>query len=97
MAGEMSFEEGLIAAQSVLAGSRPAWIQSQQPVEKAEFRSVRQLGQRIRVAVQLIDANADQTIWSDRYDGDLSDIFAVQDEIASKAVNASRPFTQLVT
>ena len=56
--------------------------------------SVRQLGQRIRVAVQLIDANADQTIWSDRYDGDLSDIFAVQDEIASKAVNAIAPQTQ---
>ncbi|MEK6215695.1 MAG: winged helix-turn-helix domain-containing protein, partial [Boseongicola sp.] len=35
--------------------------------------SVRRVGQKIRVAVQLIDASAESTLWSDRYDGDLDD------------------------
>ncbi|MDU8945590.1 winged helix-turn-helix domain-containing tetratricopeptide repeat protein [Ovoidimarina sediminis] len=56
--------------------------------------SVRQVGHRIRVAVQLIDAGADRTIWSDRYDGELTDIFEVQDEITAKAVTAIAPQTQ---
>ncbi|MDD9920825.1 MAG: hypothetical protein OXQ92_00880, partial [Boseongicola sp.] len=56
--------------------------------------SVRQVAERIRVAVQLVDAEAGHTIWSDRYDGDLSDIFEVQDEIAAKAVNSIAPQTQ---
>jgi adenylate cyclase len=43
--------------------------------------SVRKSGSRIRIAVQLIDATAGTHIWADRFDRDLSDIFAVQDEI----------------
>ena len=56
--------------------------------------SVRQMGARIRVAVQLIDAISDSTIWSDRYDGEMTDIFEVQDEITAKAVRAIAPQTQ---
>lgn len=56
--------------------------------------SVRQIGARIRVAVQLIDAGQDSTIWSDRYDGEMTDIFEVQDEITAKAVRAIAPQTQ---
>ncbi|MDH3265046.1 MAG: winged helix-turn-helix domain-containing protein, partial [Paracoccaceae bacterium] len=56
--------------------------------------SVRQLGSRIRVAVQLIDAARDRALWSDRYDGELTDIFTVQDDIAAKAVTAIAPQTQ---
>src|SRR5258708_12209667 len=48
--------------------------------------SVRKAGDRIRVTVQLIDAESDRHIWAERYDRDLEDIFALQDEITSAIV-----------
>ncbi len=48
--------------------------------------SVRKSGNRVRVTVQLIDAEADRHIWADRYDRELADIFAIQDEITSSVV-----------
>ena len=48
--------------------------------------SVRKAGNRVRVNVQLIDAEADRHIWAERYDRDLSDIFAIQDEITTAIV-----------
>ena len=44
--------------------------------------SVRRAGPRIRVTAQLIDAQSGYHLWSERYDRNLTDIFAVQDEIA---------------
>src|SRR2546426_5563020 len=44
--------------------------------------SVRHAGNRIRVAVDLIDATTDAHVWASRYDRDLTDLFRVQDEIA---------------
>jgi TolB-like protein/Tfp pilus assembly protein PilF len=44
--------------------------------------SVLHAGNRIRVAVDLIDATTDAHVWASRYDRDLTDLFAVQDEIA---------------
>lgn len=44
--------------------------------------SIRRAANRIRVTVQLVDAETGNQIWSDRYDRDLEDIFAVQDEVA---------------
>lgn len=49
--------------------------------------SVRRAGNRVRVSVQLVDARAGVQVWADRYDRDLEDIFAVQDEITSVIVN----------
>jgi TolB-like protein/Tfp pilus assembly protein PilF len=46
--------------------------------------SVRRSGKKIRVTAQLVDAVSEQQIWSDRYDGELEDVFAVQDEITAK-------------
>src|SRR5262245_57411164 len=46
--------------------------------------SVRKGGNRLRITAQLIDASTGNHIWADRYDGDLTDIFAVQDEITRK-------------
>src|ERR1700733_13733608 len=43
--------------------------------------SVRKAGDRIRVTVQLIDAKTDRHIWAERYDRELADIFAIQDEM----------------
>lgn len=43
--------------------------------------SVRKIGNRVRVTVQLIDASSTAHIWGERYDRELTDIFAIQDEI----------------
>ncbi len=48
--------------------------------------SVRKAGNRVRVNVQLIDTESDRHIWAERYDRDLSDIFAIQDEITTSIV-----------
>ena len=48
--------------------------------------SVRKAGDRVPVTVQLIDAAADRHVWAERYDRDLEDIFAIQDEITAAIV-----------
>ena len=48
--------------------------------------SVRKAGGRIRVTVQLIDAETDRHIWAERYDRKLEDIFAIQDEMTCAIV-----------
>jgi adenylate cyclase len=53
--------------------------------------SVRKGGNRVRITAQLIDAGTGNHIWADRYDGDLSDVFALQDEITRKVVAAIEP------
>ena len=50
--------------------------------------SVRKAGNRIRVTAQLIDAMTGHHIWAERYDRELNDIFAVQDEIMREIVVA---------
>ncbi|HVO14927.1 MAG TPA: adenylate/guanylate cyclase domain-containing protein [Alphaproteobacteria bacterium] len=48
--------------------------------------SVRKAGNRVRVTVQLIDAETDRHIWAERYDRELEDIFAIQDEVTAAIV-----------
>jgi adenylate cyclase len=50
--------------------------------------SVRKAGNRVRITAQLIDAGSDHHLWSERYDRELEDIFAVQDEITANIVTA---------
>ncbi len=50
--------------------------------------SVRKSGDRIRITAQLIDADSDAHLWSDTFDRELTDIFAIQDEIGSAIVDA---------
>ncbi len=52
--------------------------------------SVRRAGSRIRVSAQLINAADGSHLWSERYDRELSDIFAVQDEISAAIAKALR-------
>jgi adenylate cyclase len=52
--------------------------------------SVRKAGGRVRVTVQLIDAETDRHIWAERYDRELEDIFAIQDEM-TRAIVATLP------
>jgi len=53
--------------------------------------SVRKGGNRLRITAQLIDAETGNHIWADRYDGDLTDVFALQDAITEKVVAAIEP------
>jgi len=50
--------------------------------------SVRKDGDRIRITAQLIEAETDTHLWSENFDRELTDIFAIQDEIANAIVNA---------
>ena len=50
--------------------------------------SVRKAGDRVRITAQLIDGAAGDHIWAERYDRDLTDIFALQDEISMAIVTA---------
>jgi adenylate cyclase len=53
--------------------------------------SVRKSGNRIRVTGQLVEAEIGKHVWAERYDRDLADIFAVQDEIAEAVTIAIAP------
>ena len=53
--------------------------------------SVRKAGNRLRVTGQLIDAETGVHLWAERYDRDMADIFAVQDEITESVVGAIEP------
>jgi len=53
--------------------------------------SVRKGGNRVRITAQLIDAATGNHIWADRYDGELADVFTLQDEITKKVVAAIEP------
>ena len=53
--------------------------------------SVRKAGARVRVTAQLIDAISGGHVWAERYDRELSDIFAVQDEVTNEIVLALAP------
>jgi len=48
--------------------------------------SVRKLGDRLRISAQLINASTGNHLWSERYDRDIKDIFAVQDEVVHSIV-----------
>jgi TolB-like protein/Flp pilus assembly protein TadD len=50
--------------------------------------SVRKAGRRVRITAELIEASSGYNIWADRYDRDLEDVFAVQDEITHNIVRS---------
>ena len=52
--------------------------------------SVRKIDNRVRITAQLIDAATGTHVWADRYDRDLTDVFAVQDEVTREIVGALR-------
>ena len=57
--------------------------------------SVRRAGNRVRVTAQLIDATSGSHLWAERYDRDLEDIFAVQEEITRGIVASVAPQIEL--
>jgi TolB-like protein/class 3 adenylate cyclase/Flp pilus assembly protein TadD len=52
--------------------------------------SVRRDGERVRITAQLIDGLSGKHLWAERYDGDLKDIFALQDQITMKVITQLR-------
>jgi len=52
--------------------------------------SVRKSGNRVRITVQLIDAQSDKHLWAQSYDRDLTDVFAIQGDIAQQIAEALR-------
>jgi adenylate cyclase len=50
--------------------------------------SVRKAGGRVRISAQLVDGSSNDHVWAERYDRDLDDIFALQDEISAAIVQA---------
>jgi adenylate cyclase len=52
--------------------------------------SVRRDGDRVRITAQLIDGLSGKHLWAERYDGDLKDIFALQDQITMKVITQLR-------
>jgi serine/threonine-protein kinase len=57
-------------------------------VRSALEGSVRRSGNRIRVTAQLIDAEGGHHLWSERYDREMADVFAIQDDIAAAIASA---------
>jgi len=53
--------------------------------------SIRKSGQRVRITAQLIDATSGNHIWADRYDREITDIFALQDEITGSVTSVIEP------
>jgi adenylate cyclase len=57
--------------------------------------SIRKAGSRIRIAGQLVDATTGHHVWADRFEGELSDIFDLQDSVTESVVGAVEPSIQL--
>src|SRR5512133_34131 len=53
--------------------------------------SVRRAGQRVRITGQLVEAESGNHLWAERFDRDMADIFAIQDEITQSVVAAIEP------
>src|SRR5271156_2285333 len=52
--------------------------------------SIRRAGNRVRITAQLVEASTRQSVWADRYDRQMDDVFAIQEEIARSIAQALR-------
>ena len=53
--------------------------------------SVRKDGNRVRVSAQLVDVAGDRTLWSEQFDRELRDVFAIQEEVSQQVARALKP------
>ncbi|MFO1061751.1 MAG: adenylate/guanylate cyclase domain-containing protein [Dongiaceae bacterium] len=85
----------VIARNSTLAyrgrGASVAQIGRELGVHYLIEGSVRRAGERVRIAAQLVDVASGNQIWAERYDGQLADIFDLQDRIAGSVAGAIQP------
>ena len=75
-------------AQYDTAGDRLKRMSRELGVGSVVDGSVRLAGDRVRIAVELTNVRTGQSLWSDQYDRQLSDLFAVQDDVAHKVTAA---------
>ncbi len=93
---ELSKIKGLSVVSRPLAAPQreqrvtPAQVGRQVGVRYVLGGSIRRAGERLRINAQLVDANTDYPVWSERYDREMKDVFEVQDEIAHKIAEALR-------
>jgi TolB-like protein len=52
---------------------------------------VRKVGQRLRVTAQLVEAETGAHLWADKFDGELKDVFELQDQITESVVSIVEP------
>src|SRR5437879_13176414 len=64
----------------------PAQVSRELGVRYVLEGSVRKAGNRVRITAQLVDATTGYHVWAERYDRDLKDVFALQDEVTQKIV-----------
>ena len=80
----------VIARNSVFAYKgkpvKPAQVSRELGVRYVLEGSVRKAGKRVRITAQLVDATTGYHLWAERYDRDLKDVFALQDEVSQKIV-----------
>jgi adenylate cyclase len=57
--------------------------------------SIRKAGARVRIVGQLVDGTTGHHVWADRFDGDISDIFELQDKVTESVVGAVEPSIRL--
>jgi adenylate cyclase len=57
--------------------------------------SLRKAGGRVRIVAQLIDAGSGHHVWADKFEGELQDVFELQDEITARVVGALVPALEL--
>jgi adenylate cyclase len=67
---------------------KPKQVSQELGVQYVLEGSIRKAGNRVRITAQLIDAATGYHVWADRYDRDLQDIFAMQDEVTKRIVTA---------
>jgi adenylate cyclase len=85
------FQELLVIASNTVFTYKGKPVKVQQVKEELGVRyvlegSVQKLSNQVRINAQLIDANTDHHIWAERFDRDLKDLFAVQNEIVQTIV-----------
>jgi adenylate cyclase len=73
------------------SASHPKQIGQQLGVRYLLEGGIRKAGARVRITAQLIEAATGTTLWADKFDGDLTDIFALQDEVTEHVVGLLHP------
>ena len=77
------------ASRSRTSNASPADIGRQLNARYLLAGSIRRAGNRVRVSVELTEATTGRLVWSETYDAEVDDIFAVQDKIAKRVVGAA--------
>lgn len=70
---------------------RPQQVAAELGVRFILEGSVRRAGQDIRINAQLVDTSTGRQLWAERYDGTMTDVFALQDEVARQIIGSLAP------